>query len=239
MVSSAELRPTDLVVEIGPGAGAITRVLAKEAGDVMAYEIDKDLVKALSEELHWAHNVQVMEQNILNRNFSLPRQNYKVVASLPYYITSPVLEKLLTSETVASIIILMVQREVAEKIMGTPPDSSYLANFVRLFGEPQIISHVSPAAFHPRPQVESSILKITTHPAPLIPKAEAEQMMSLLHAGFTEPRKQLHNSLAAGLGLNATEAKNLLQLANIDSERRAETLSLPEWLRLYEVIKNA
>ena len=166
MVAAAELRPTDLVVEIGPGTGAITRVLAKEAGDVMAYEIDKDLVQTLSEELHWAHNVQVMEKNILNSDFLLPRQNYKVVASLPYYITSPILEKLLTSETVASVIVLMVQREVAEKIMGTPPDSSYLANFVRIFGEPQIVAHVSPSAFHPRPQVDSAILKITTHPTP-------------------------------------------------------------------------
>lgn len=239
MVAAAELRPTDLVVEIGPGTGAITRLLAKQAGQVVAYEIDPNLVKKLQEDLHWANNVEIVQKNILAKDFTLPKQTYKVVASLPYYITSPILEILLTANAVASVIVLMVQREVAEKITAAPPNASYLSNFVHLFGEPEIISKVSPAAFFPRPEVESSILKIKTLPAPLLPKEEISAVMTLLHAGFTEPRKQLHNSLSSGLKIDITQAKTLLSLANISSDRRAETLSIPEWLKLYEVIKKA
>lgn len=239
MVGAADLKPTDLVVEIGPGTGAITRLLAKEAGQVLAYEIDSRLAQSLKEDLHWAKNVTVKEQNILGQGFELPSQTYKVVASLPYYITSPILEILLTAKHLASVIILMVQWEVAEKITAAPPNSSYLANFVKLFSDPEIITKVSPGAFFPRPQVDSAILRLKTLPAPLVPQAEIEQMMSLLHAGFAEPRKQLHNSLAVGLQTDVSQAKTLLQLANIDSERRAETLSGAEWLKLYEVIKKA
>ncbi len=239
MVAAAELRPTDLVVEIGPGTGAITRPLAREAGEVIAYEIDPNLVKKLREELHWAHNVQIVEQNILAREFTLPDRTYKVVGSLPYYITSPILEKLLLANPIAQTIVLMVQKEVAEKITAREPDGSYLGNFTRLFGEPQIIATVPPSAFFPRPQVDSAILRIKTLPEPQLPREDLEQMMVLLHAGFHDPRKQLHNSLAYGLGVDTAKAKHLLQLANIDSERRAETLSLPEWLKLYEVIKRA
>lgn len=239
MVSAAQLRPTDLVIEIGPGTGAITRPLAREAGEVIAYEIDPNLVKKLKEELHWAKNVQILEQNILAREFTLPNRTYKVVGSLPYYITSPILEKLLLAEPIAQVIVLMVQKEVADKIVTTHPDSSYLANFTRLFGEPEIVSTVPPSAFYPRPQVDSAILRIKTLPEPLLPREDLEQMMVLLHAGFHDPRKQLHNSLAYGLNVDTAKAKHLLQLANIDSERRAETLSLPEWIKLYEVIKRA
>lgn len=239
MVSSADLKPTDLVVEIGPGTGAITRLLAKEAGEVLAYEIDPNLASKLKEDLHWAKNVQVREQNILASGFELPQRTYKVVASLPYYITSPILEILLRAVPIASVIVLMVQWEVAEKITDSPPNSSYLANFVRLFSEPEVISKVSPGAFFPRPQVDSAILRLKTLPAPLVPAEETEQIMSLLHAGFAEPRKQLHNSLAVGLQTDVSQAKTLLQIANIDSERRAETLSVAEWLKLYDVIKKA
>src|SRR5581483_3408700 len=159
MVAAAELKTTDTVVEIGPGMGAITRLLAREAGQVLAYEIDPNLVAKLREELHWAGNVEIINKNILAQDFELPRQTYKVVASLPYYITSPILEILLTADPIASVIVLMVQREVAEKITAPIPDGSYLSNFVSLFGEPEIISTVSPASFFPRPQVESAILR--------------------------------------------------------------------------------
>ncbi len=239
MVRAAELRPTDLVVEIGPGTGVITRSLAKDAAQVIAYEIDPELVSKLKEELHWAKNVQILEKNILAKDLFLPSQTYKVVASLPYYITSPILEILLTADPIAGTIVLMTQKEVAQKICATPPDGSYLGNFTRLFGEPEIVATVSPGAFFPRPQVDSAILRIKTLPMAQVPRDEIPQMMTVLHAGFSDPRKQLHNSLSNGLHLSTQQTKTILQIANIDSERRAETLSLPEWLKLYEVIKKA
>jgi 16S rRNA (adenine1518-N6/adenine1519-N6)-dimethyltransferase len=239
MLSAAELKPLDTVVEIGPGTGAITKPLAKLVERVVAYEIDPNLVKTLKEELHYAANVEVIEQNILAQRLTLPEHNYKVVASLPYYITSPVLEKILCSKPSATLVVLLVQKEVAEKIVARPPDSSYLANFVRLFGEPEIVGQVSSGSFYPRPQVESAILRIRSHPIPAVPPEEIEQVMALLHGGFTEPRKQLHNSLSAGLKLSVRLAKKFLKQAEIDSNRRAETLTLPEWLKLYEVIKKA
>lgn len=239
MVDAAQIRPTDVVVEIGSGTGVLTRALAREADRVVAYEIDPDLVSRLKVELHYARNVEIVEQNVLAREFSLPKQTYKVVASLPYYITSPILEKLLLADPIASLIILMVQREVAEKIVAQPPDASYLSNFVRLFGEPEILAIVSPAVFFPRPEVDSAILRIKTLPTPILPKQDIQSMTALLHAGFTEPRKQLHNSLAAGLRIDVTQAKNLLQLSDIASDRRSETLSTDEWLKLYNVVKKA
>ena len=239
MVKATEIRPTDLIVEIGPGTGAITRVLAKEADEIVAYEIDQDLVANLKEELHWAKNVTIVEQNILAKEFLLPSRNYKVIGSLPYYITSPILEKLLTATPLASIIVLMVQMEVAEKICSLPPDGSYLSNFVHLFGEPEIVAQVGPTAFFPQPKVESAIMRIKTTPKLDIPHFEIEQLQQLLHAGFSEPRKKLHNSLSSGLGTGLVQTKTLISLANIDSERRPETLSLPEWVKLYQVIKNA
>lgn len=239
MVAAAELRPTDLVVEIGPGTGAITKHLAKTEAEVIAYEIDQDLVDKLREELHWAKNVQIVEENILAKDLQLPTRTYKVVASLPYYITSPILERLLLAHPIASVIILMIQKEVADKIVATPPDGSYLANFVQLFGNPEIVATVPAAAFYPKPQVDSAILRIKTLPEPRLPHTDLEQMQLLLHAGFHDPRKQLHNSLAHGLHISPTDAKNLLQLAEIDSERRAETLSIQEWVKLYEVVKKA
>jgi len=239
MVAAAELKTTDTVVEIGPGMGAITRLLAREAGQVLAYEIDPNLVAKLREELHWAGNVEIINKNILAQDFELPRQTYKVVASLPYYITSPILEILLTADPIASVIVLMVQREVAEKITAPIPDGSYLSNFVSLFGEPEIISTVSPASFFPRPQVESAILRIKTLPVPLVPKEEIGQVTAFLHAGFSDPRKQIHNSLGNGLHLSPQQTKTILQVANIASERRPETLSIQEWLKLYDVTKKA
>lgn len=239
MIAAAQLRPTDLVIEIGPGLGVITKALAKQAGQVIAYEVDPNLVRSLKEDLHWAQNVQIVEKNILAKDFQLPQQSYKVVASLPYYITSPILEILLKAHPIASLVVLMVQREVAEKIVSSSPDGSYLSNFVRLFGDPEIIQIVHPDSFYPKPQVDSAILLIKTFPEPLVSRSEVDQMIALLHAGFTEPRKQLHNSLTAGLKMDTPRVKMLLQLANIDSERRAETLALNEWLKLYEVIKKA
>lgn len=239
LVAAAELKPTDTVVEIGPGMGAITRLLAKQAGQVLAYEIDPTLVDKLREELHWAKNIEIINKNILAHDFKLPKQTYKVVASLPYYITSPILEILLTAQPIASTIVLMVQREVAEKITAPAPDGSYLSNFTRLFGEPEIISLVGPAAFFPRPQVDSAILRIRTLPIPQVGPEEVAQMMTFLHAGFSDPRKQIHNSLSNGLHLSSQQTKTILQIANIAAERRPETLTTQEWLKLYDVVKKA
>jgi 16S rRNA (adenine1518-N6/adenine1519-N6)-dimethyltransferase len=239
MITAADVRGTDLVVEIGAGMGAITRALAGKAREVLAYEIDPNLVMKLREEMHWAKNVTIHEGNVLAKDWELPKENYKVVASLPYYITSPILEKLLTAEKIASVIVLMVQKEVAQKIASKSPDASYLSNFVRLFGEPQIVATVAAAAFFPKPQVDSAILQIRTKANVEVERSDIEQIIAFLHAGFTEPRKKLHNGLAAGLHVDADRAKQLIFLAEIDSDRRAETLELREWLKLYEVVKRA
>lgn len=239
MIAAADVRSTDLAVEIGPGMGAITKVLAGRARSVQAYEIDPNLVARLREELHWAKNVTINEGNVLARDWELPKENYKVVASLPYYITSPILEKLLTTSNIAAVIVLMVQKEVAQKIVSTPPDASYLSNFVRLFGEPEIVATVPAVAFYPKPQVDSAILRIKTKAQAEINSADVPQMIAFLHAGFTEPRKKLHNSLAAGLHMTSDKVKEFCATVNTDSEKRPEALELADWLRLYEIVKKA
>lgn len=239
MIAAADVRPTDLAIEIGPGMGAITKVLAGKARQVVAYEIDPTLVANLREELHWAKNVAINEGNVLAKDWELPRDNYKVVASLPYYITSPILEKLLTAVKIASVIVLMVQKEVAQKIVSKPPDGSYLSNFVRLFGDPEIIATVPAAAFFPKPQMDSAILRIKTKAQAEVRHEEIQQMMAFLHAGFAEPRKKLHNSLAAGLHVSSNQAREFCDKCGIDSERRPETLELGEWLKLYGIVSKA
>jgi 16S rRNA (adenine1518-N6/adenine1519-N6)-dimethyltransferase len=239
MVEAADIKPTDLVVEIGPGMGAVTRALARKAREVRAYEIDPNLVAKLREDLHWARNVTIDEGNVLAKDWGLPKENYKVVASLPYYITSPILEKLLTAPKIASVIVLMVQKEVAQKIINEPPNSSYLSNFVRLFGDPEIVATVTAASFFPKPRVDSAILRIRTEVRTKIRIEDINPIMSFFHAGFTEPRKKLHNSMASGLHLGTDQVKQLITSAGIDSERRAETLSLDEWIKLYEVVSKA
>ncbi|MBI4180470.1 MAG: 16S rRNA (adenine(1518)-N(6)/adenine(1519)-N(6))-dimethyltransferase RsmA [Chloroflexi bacterium] len=244
IITAAQLTPADVVLEIGPGLGVLTRELASRAGWVIAVELDDKLAAMLRETLASFKNVTIINKDVLKTEpadlfeetkTQFPSRNYKVVANLPYYITSPVLRHFLEASLKPQSMVIMVQKEVAEEITAKPGRMSLLSISVQLYGEPTIISDVPARCFFPAPKVDSAILKVTPYPQPAIDVADTESFFTLVRAGFSASRKQIANSLAHGLGVSKPEALSLLAGANIMPQRRAETLSLEEWASLWRI----
>jgi 16S rRNA (adenine1518-N6/adenine1519-N6)-dimethyltransferase len=249
VTSAAELNPADVIMEIGPGLGILTQQLARQAGWVLAIELDSKLVAMLEQTLASFDNVTLINGDVLkidpaallqeqrtrfppaiNRPFS-----YKVVANLPYYITSPVLRHFLEASVKPQIMVVMVQKEVAEAIVARPGQMSVLSISVQFYGEPRIISYVPAHCFYPAPEVDSAILRVDLYPQPAVAVTDESGFFELVRAGCVASRKQIGNSLAQGLGLSKTEVLSLLKEASIVPQRRAETLTLDEWARLWQV----
>lgn len=249
IVSAAELTPSDVVMEIGPGLGVLTRELVRQAGWVVAIELDNKLAAILRETLSSFNNVTIINEDVLRIDPAalLEEQktkfspevgspfSYKVVANLPYYITSPVLRHFLEASVKPQIMVVMVQKEVAEQIVAKPGQMSLLSISVQLYGEPTIIGYVPARCFYPAPEVDSAILRVVLYPQPAVEIADKESFFDLVRAGFSASRKQIGNSLAHGLGLPKAEVLPLLAKVDIVPQRRAETLTLEEWARLWRV----
>ena len=243
IIQAAELNSRDVVMEIGPGLGILTRELARRAGRVIAIELDSKLAGILKQTLASFNNVTIINEDILQTEPAALLQevvdrpfSYKVVANLPYYITSPVLRHFLEASVKPKIMVVMVQKEVAEAIVAKPGEMSLLSVSVQFYGEPRIISYVPAQCFYPAPEVDSAILRVDVYPQPAV-AVDVESFFELVRAGFSVPRKQICNSLAHGLGLPKAEVLSLLVKADIVSQRRAETLSLVEWARLWQVLR--
>jgi len=235
ILSAAELTTDDIVMEIGPGLGILTRELAQRAKQVMAVELDDKLADFLRQEMASFPNVRVISGDILKIDPSdlLPApERYKLVANLPYYITSPVLRHFLEATLKPDLIVVMVQKEVAEAIAAGPGKRSLLSISVQFYGRPTIISKVPAESFYPAPEVDSAILRIDLYPEPAVAVDDVDSFFKTVRAGFASPRKQLANSLSYGLRLPKTDVINVLEKANISSQRRAETLTLEEWAQL-------
>jgi 16S rRNA (adenine1518-N6/adenine1519-N6)-dimethyltransferase len=170
-------------------------------------------------------------RNLQSLNLQSPIA-YKVVANLPYYITSAVLRHLLEAVQPPALAVVMVQWEVAQRICAQPGDLSLLAVSVQFYAQPRIVQRVPAAAFSPRPQVDSAILQLRVRPQPAV-DAAPDRFFTIVRAGFSQKRKQMHNSLAAGLDMDKAAVQAWLAAAEIDPTRRAETLSLAEWGELY------
>jgi len=238
ITSAAKVSPDDIIVEVGPGLGILTEALAQRAGGVIAVELDDNLAVLLKKTLASFKNVTVINDDVLNIEPGdlLKGRLYKVVANLPYYITSPVLRHFLDTTAKPEMMVVMVQREVAEAIAAKPGDMSLLSVSVQFYGKPEIVSYVPAEAFYPAPEVGSAVLRIELYPEPAVAVDEGG-FFELVRAGFAAPRKQLANSLAQGLGLPKPGVLPLLEKADIDAERRAETLNLEEWARLLRVFE--
>lgn len=251
VASAAELGTSDIVIEVGPGLGVLTKELAKRAGFVIAVELDDRLAAILKQDMTAAKNVSVINEDILRidpaalikkQKLNLPDlkdkpDNYKVVANLPYYITSAVLRYFLEASLKPRLMVVMLQKEVAEVIVAEPGKMSLLSVSVQFYGKPEIVSYVPAESFHPVPEVDSAILRIDVYPRPPIAVDEIDDFFGLVRAGFCAPRKQLVNTLAQGLGLSKPEALSLLDRADIIYKRRAETLSVEEWQRLWQIFR--
>ena len=253
IISTAELTATDVIMEIGPGLGVLTRELARRAGWVVTIELDSKLAAILKQTLASFSNVSVINEDILEIDAAALLQeqqarfpttisspfDYKVVANLPYYITSPVLRRFLEASLKPRIMVIMVQKEVAEAIVAEPGQMSVLSVSVQFYGKPTIISYVPAPCFYPAPEVDSAILSVALYPKPAVDVTDERSFFKLVRAGFSASRKQLGNSLAQGLELPKAEALTLLERASIMPQRRAETLILEEWARLWQVFTRA
>jgi 16S rRNA (adenine1518-N6/adenine1519-N6)-dimethyltransferase len=242
IVEVAGITPDTTVIEIGPGTGNLTRVLAREARRVIAIEIDDRLIPLLRAEFAAQPNVEVLHADILALDLAahLRGEPYIVVANLPYYITSAILRRLLEEITARpQRIIVTVQREVAERLTAEPGDMSLLAVSVQFYGRPETVLRLNPALFWPRPDVESAVVRIDVYDAPPVDVSDEQSFFRVVRAGFGQKRKQLRNSLSAGLHLDKSRVDDLLTTSGIDPQRRAETLSLDEWARLTRAVIGA
>lgn len=234
VLNAAELSREDRVLEIGAGVGSLTYLLAQTARQVTAVEIDKSLFPALESALEKFDNVRLVQGDVLEIPVEafIPEGPFAVVANIPYYITSAILRHLLNGKVKPTRLVLTIQKEVAERILARDGKLSLLALSVHVFGEPEIAATIPAGSFYPSPDVDSAVLRIRLHDQPMIPLEQLDVFFKLAHAGFSQKRKQLRNSLAGGLAVTPTESEELLASAGIQAQRRAETLTIPEWGQL-------
>lgn len=236
IVSAANLLPQDTVLEIGPGLGTLTAKLAKQTGKVVAVEADQKLAEFL--EKLAIGNVEVVHQGILEFDLRTLPPNYKVVSNIPYYLTSKIVRLLLEAPQKPALAVLLMQKEVAERICARPGELSVLALSAQYYAKPEIIDIVEREKFWPPPDVDSAILRLNVLPKPAFP-AEPHRLFRLIKAGFGERRKMLRNSLAGGLNASDELVDAMLADAKIDGQKRAQELLLEDWNYLYnEAVKH-
>lgn len=230
----AHLTQDDTVLEIGPGLGTLTSRLLASAGSVVAVEFDKDLARKLPGQFP-GKNLKVISGDILTFNFSTLPAGYKVVANIPYYITSKIVRLLLTAKNQPSLTVLLTQKEVAERLAARPGDMSVLGVSAQIFAEVSLGPVVPAELFTPAPQVDSQVVILTTRETPLVSVSEEKDFYQLVKAGFSAKRKKLRSSLSGGLRLSKSEVEERLQRAGINPDARAEDLSINDWRQLMEV----
>jgi 16S rRNA (adenine1518-N6/adenine1519-N6)-dimethyltransferase len=268
IVAAAELAPGDTILEVGPGLGVLTWELLERAGRVVAVELDRRLEARLREECAGAANLKVVQADILK---TAPGQllgegrweigdggagltpqpptpipyppPYKVVANLPYAITSAVLRHFLEASHPPTLIVVLVQWEVAQRITAQPGDLSVLAHSVQLYAEPEIVARVPAGSFLPAPAVDSAVLRLRVRDRPAVEVGDLNQLMRVIKAGFLQARKKLSNALPSGLAsigmrVEKERAVAALEAAGVDPGRRAETLTLQEWAAVYRGLRD-
>ncbi len=253
IAAAADLEKNDTVLEIGPGLGALTHHLAEQAGRVVAVELDQRLIPILRAEFAGQLHVSFVHGDILQLSPAdlLPAHQpdrpgptsaavpYKVVANLPYYITSAALKHILESPPPPTLAVLLVQQEVAQRMVAQPGAMSILAVSVQFYARPRALHKIPAGAFLPRPKVDSRVVRLDVRPQPAVPEVDPHRFFRIVRAGFGQRRKQLRNSLSAGLPCSKRQADLWLTSSGIDPRRRAETLSLQEWGKLTKTVYGA
>ena len=253
ITGAAELSPSDLVLEVGPGIGVLTHELVGQAGWVIAVELDTRLAEMVKETLLPESNFSIINTDVLKvEPLELIQQekgkfpaaiadplNYKLVANLPYYITQPIIRHFCEAKLKPRIMVIMVQKEVAKNIIAQPGDLSLLAISVQYYGKPEIVGYVPARNFYPAPKVDSAILKITMYPKPPLIVTSEKSFFKIVRAGFCARRKQVANSLAQGLDIPKPEVLSLMEKTEVIPQKRPETLTLEEWAHLEKIFTEA
>jgi 16S rRNA (adenine1518-N6/adenine1519-N6)-dimethyltransferase len=234
IVAAALLSAADAVLEIGPGRGEMTELIADRAGQVVAVELDDRLIPMLHNRFRQRAAVRVIHGDILAADVGRLMTEfgavpYKVIANLPYYITGAVIRQLLESHPAPEMLVLTVQEEVAERMVALPPRMNLLATSVQYFTRAALVHRIPASAFYPVPKVDSAVVRLEQICSPNAPDVSDGLFFDAVRAGYSRPRKKLRNSLAIGLGVPPAQAQKLLDEAGIDPDRRPETLSIPEW----------
>jgi 16S rRNA (adenine1518-N6/adenine1519-N6)-dimethyltransferase len=239
IVESADLNKEDFVIEVGPGLGILTEQLAQKAGKVTACEFDADLIPFLKKQFQLFENVEIIHEDALK--LPLPAENYKLVANIPYYITSPILNHFLNplsgNQKRPRLIVMLVQKEVAQKICVKQGDHTVLSLEVQIFGEPSITGLVPKSCFYPEPKVDSAILKIKVYERPLVD--DTGLFFKTIKMAFSQRRKTLLNSLRYGLKIEKSKIAEIIKEAGIKQLARPQELSVPDWQRLIATLKNS
>ncbi len=242
IVDAAELPPDAVVIEVGPGPGALTAALAPRVGRLVAIELDDRLAPLLADLYQTWPQVQIVQGDALT--FS-PAQAlglqegvapYYVLGNIPYYITSPLLRHFLEAEPPPQRIVVTIQRDVAQRIVARPPQMSLLAVAVQLYARPRIVRTLPPGAFTPPPKVHSAVLRLDVRSQPLVAPEQRPTFFKVVRAGFGQKRKTLRNSLASGLHLPPRVIAQALLAAGLDPKQRAQELDIRQWLRLTQVL---
>lgn len=242
IAAAANLTQEDVVLEVGPGLGALTRCLAGACARVVAIELDQRLIPVLQHTLGALPNVEIIHGDVmeLQPGAILPSA-YKVVANIPYYLTSALLRRLLEADVRPSLMVLTVQEEVARRIVARPDEMSLLAVSVQFYGQAEIVARLKPGAFYPSPNVRSAVVRVDLGPEkqPGVNVTDVDLFFCLARAGFGQRRKQLRNALTSGTGLSRSNVEDALTVADVDPRRRAETLTLQEWAALAAAVATA
>lgn len=231
IIAAAEISPDDTVLEVGPGLGVMTDRLSQTGAQIVAVETDSKLAELLRRRL--PQNVQVAEADIMQFNLNDLPADYKVVANVPYYITSPIIRLLMESANPPITSVLLIQKEVAERIAARPGNMSILALSVQYYADVELVAEVARDKFYPIPNVDSTVIKIVRKSQPAF-AADTQKLFRLIKAGFGEKRKQLRNSLSGGLQITTEQAADLIGQAGLLDTARAQELSLGQWESLYD-----
>lgn len=249
IVDAALLTPDDTVVEVGPGLGVLTYELVQHAGRVLAIELDKRLAARLHEEFSQTPNLSVIQSDVMRVDLvealaAGKSPVYKVVANLPYQITSAIIRHFLEATPAPELLVIMVQWEVAQRIAARPPDMSVLAHSVQFYAQAEIVARVPASSFLPAPKVDSAVLRLRRRAQPAVQVDDVDAFFRTIKAGFLQARKKLSNALPGGLAAMGIKIEKeavlrLLESVGVDPARRAETLSLEEWARVHEQLRQS
>lgn len=241
IVDCANVQAGDVVLEVGPGLGTLTRRLLARSADVTAVEFDETLARNLSETLledgPVGGNLTVVREDILRFELAGLTPGYKVVANIPYYLTSNLIRVLTESPSPFSVAALLVQKEVAERAAAKPGQMSLLSVSAQFYCDVSLGPVVPAELFTPPPKVDSQVLVLKYREEPLFSDVDTKQFFRVVRAGFSQKRKTLQNALSGGLAISKDEARELCEAASITPTQRAQALSLDEWYSLYKVAR--